>query len=268
MEKNIIKYLSILAIDTCKNKLLLIAAQLTLLTIVIPLEKVAASDISGEYRCKTNNNLILTLYQDGNYVAGYDGNCVQHPVSQCPYFSKGRWLMLAENMLEITSDSPEIHNISDSLKLYSNYKLSQDSLYINIIFPIHSKNNYLQYEINGKEMIYCKSVHAWNDTVTTIVMHRKNLLNDSIFDMKISIFDEILWIFSNEYTKLKYDLFDNHITVEGQYNCIDIPFLYVDMCYLEFERLENNIMMLRNNKIYWRGLVWKKGLKCNKRPLF
>lgn len=217
-------------------------------------------NIAGYYVLKTDklyqvftekNYSILELSSDGTYTL-YKAVMRSYPIEQCDYASKGKWSVIAPNVIEITSENYYQKQQGFEYNIIKESKFSQDSLYIKVIFP----TNFHPVELNFKFDHDFRNIIS--TTNTEIVLPKQKIFTNNEYYNAIALTLNANYSGREIYkSRMKFNIFDERISVKYNYLTITLP--YFDICFFEFEPYNQELMLLKNsNKIIWQGEVWIK----------
>lgn len=97
-------------------------------------QKMGVVDLSGIYERQESTER-LELRPDGTYTLFNPEILFTPVIEQCEYASKGKWSVVADNVLEITSENYHGQQKGFEYEIKKENKFSQDSLYIQVVFP-------------------------------------------------------------------------------------------------------------------------------------
>jgi hypothetical protein len=175
-------------------------------------------------------------------------------VEQCDYASKGKWSLVAGNMLEITSENYYLQQKGFEYELKKENKFSQDSLYVIVIFPsnFHPIKLCLTFNNDNSKSIITeqtsislpKSKHLWDRKMST------NLIS---INVNADVSGTVLYK-----SRVLFRIFEEYIDTE-KYNHLTITLPNFDRCFFEFEPYYQELIYIKGeNQILWQGDIWKK----------
>jgi len=221
------------------------------------------SNISGVYALESDklyqalsdmNYSTLEIREDGTYILNKAEVLFTPVIEQCSYASKGKWSVLADNVVEITSEDYYTKQMGFEYDLKKENKLFQDSLYIKVVFPTDFHPVHLNFTFNYKNS---KSITT---DKTLIVLPKSDYLWDSRTAMNQINFSLNANVSGTEIYKrrIMFKIFDDIIDTE-KYNYLTITLSNFDRCFLEFEPYFQELIYLKGkNQILWQGEIWKK----------
>lgn len=216
-------------------------------------QKLNVHDIPGIYQ-KQGSAEKLELKPDGSYILWNADISFSPVIEQCDYVSKGRWSVIGDNVLEITSEDYYTKQKGFEYKIKQENKFSQDSLYIQVIFPTafhpvklgftFNHNNSKSITTDKTYVVFPKSKHLWN---------RRTAMNQIGFSLNADVSGTELYN-----GRILFKIFQESIDTE-KYNYITINLPFFDRCFFEFEPYYQELIYNKdNNHLLWRGGIWKK----------
>lgn len=221
-------------------------------------------DIEGVYHLKNDklyqalsdkNYSSLEIHKNGTYTLNKAEVKFTPVIEQCDYASKGKWSVVADNVLEITSEDYYAKQKGIEYEIKRENKFSQDSLYIQVVFPgdfqppvkLRFGFNYQEVKVldNGKMRVALpKSTFLWN---------RRTATNQIIFTIDADISGVSIYK-----SRINFPIFEESIDTE-KYNFLTITLPNFDRCFFEFEPYNNELIYIKEkNKLFWQGEIWKK----------
>jgi hypothetical protein len=211
--------------------------------------------LSGVYQRKDSSEK-LELKTDGTYVLWNSEISFTPVIERCDYASKGKWSVLADNVIEITSEDYNIQQEGFRYNIKKQHKLSKDSLYLEVIFPTDFHPVNLTFTFNHKNnksittdktyIALSKSDYLWNRRTSTNQINvnlNANVSGTEIYKSRILF-------------KIFYESIDNE-----SYNYLTVTLPNFDRCFFEFEPYFQELIYIRGkNQIQWQGQIWKKRL--------
>lgn len=216
-------------------------------------QKIESQNVTGIYeRQKGAERLELKI--DGTYILTRPEVIFTPIIEQCDYISKGKWELVAKNVLEITSENYHLLQKGFEYELKKENKFSQDSLYIIVVFPtsFHPVKLNLTFNYNNSKSIITKktsfslpkSKHLWNRRTST------NLIS---FDVEADVSGTVLYK-----SRVLFKIFEIYFDTE-KYNHLTIILPYFDQCFFEFEPYYQELIFIKGeNQILWQGDIWSK----------
>ena len=179
-------------------------------------------------------------------------------VEQCEIASKGKWNLKSNDVLELTSENYYLKQKGYDYELKKENKLSQDSLYIKIIFPENYEPNvkmfflFVNYEsekiieTENKILVIPKSEYLWSKS------SHLTSINRIYFSIKAKVPKITMYR-----SRIFFDIFEEDIdTDETNYLTITLP--YFDRCFLEFKPVKDLIYIKDDRHLFWKSDIWKR----------
>lgn len=197
----------------------------------------------------------LKIDKDGTYTLNKAEISFTPVIEQCDYASKGKWSVLADNILSITSEDYYTKQKGFEYEIKKENKFSQDSLYIRVVFaadyqpPVRLRFdfNYREVKIsqNGETYIILpKSKYLWN---------RRNATNQISFNIDANASGMSLYK-----SRVNFLIFEESINTE-KYNYLTITLPNFDRCFFEFEPYNQELIYIKSrNQLLWQGDIWEK----------
>ena len=216
-------------------------------------QKLRGQDMSGVYKRQESSEK-LELKSDRTYTL-WNAEILFTPViEQCDYASKGKWSVIADNVLEITSEDYYTEQKGFEYEIKKENKFSQDSLYIQVIFPTDfhpvklgftfNHNNSKSVTTDKTYIVLPKSKHLWN---------RRTATNQIGFSLNADVSGTELYN-----SRILFKIFEESIDTE-KYNHLTISLPNFDRCFFEFEPYYQELIYIKGkNQLLWRGEIWKK----------
>lgn len=236
-----------------KLLLILIAAFQFISCISTKGQKLNLNDLSGTYQRKESSEK-LELKSDGTYTLWNAEVLFTPVVEQCDYASKGKWSVMADNIIEITSEDCYTKQKGFEYDIKKENKFSQDSLYIQVIFPTSfhpvklditfNHNNSKSITTNKTYVILPKSKYLWD---------RRTGTNQINFNLNADVSGTTLYK-----SRILFKIFEEQIDTE-KFNHLTITLPNFDRCFFEFEPYNQELIYAKaKNQILWKGDVWQK----------
>lgn len=220
-------------------------------------------DISGiyvlvsdlKYQALSDKNYSsLEIHKDGTYTLNKAEISFTPVIEQCDYASKGKWSVLADNLLEITSEDYYTKQKGFEYEIKKENKFSQDSLYIQVVFPTDfhpvklgftfNHNNSKSITTDKTYIVLPKSKHLWN---------RRTATNQVGFSLNADVSGTELYN-----GRILFEIFDESIDTE-KYNYLTITLPNFDRCFFEFEPYYQELIYIKGrNQLLWQGEIWEK----------
>lgn len=215
--------------------------------------KMTTQDISDKYERQESSEK-LELKSDGTYVLLNPEISFTPVIEQCEYASMGKWSFIAENVIEITSKNYYTKQNGFEYEIKKENKLSQDSLYIQVVFPsdFHPVNLNFTFNHNNSKsitrdntyIVLPKSEYLWN---------RRTATNQISFSLNANVSGTEIYK-----GRILFKIFEESIDTE-KYNYITITLPNFDRCFFEFEPFYQSLILVKDkNEIIWQGDIWKK----------
>lgn len=215
--------------------------------------KMNTQNVYGNYERQEGSEK-LELKQDGIYILRNPEISFTPVVEQCEYASTGKWSILEENVIEITSENYYTKQKGFEYDIKKENKLSQDSLYIKVVFPTDFHPVSLNFTFNYKNsksimtddkyIVLSKSEYLWN---------RRTAINQISFSLNANVSGTKIYK-----SRILFKIFEESIDTE-EYNYLTITLPNFDRCFFEFEPFYQDLILIKDNKtIIWQGDVWKR----------
>lgn len=216
-------------------------------------QKMGVVDLSGIYERQESTER-LELRPDGTYTLFNPEILFTPVIEQCEYASKGKWSVVADNVLEITSENYHGQQKGFEYEIKKENKFSQDSLYIQVVFPTDfhpvklgftfNHNNSKSITTDETYIVLPKSKHLWN---------RRTATNHISFSLNADVSGTTLYR-----SRILFKIFDEDIDTE-KFNFLTITLPYFDRCFFEFEPYYQELILIKDkNRLQWQGEFWKK----------
>ena len=220
-------------------------------------------DIDGIYSLESDklfqafsdkNYSKIVIHKDGTYEL-YKSEILFTPViEQCDYASKGKWSVVADNVIEITSEDYYTKQKGYEYDIKKENRLSQDSLYIQVVFPADfhpvklgftfNHNNSKSITTDKTHIVLPKSKHLWD---------RRTATNQISFSLNADVSGTELYK-----SRILFKIFEESIDTE-KFNSLTITLPHFDRCFFEFEPYNQELIYIKGkNQILWQGEIWKK----------
>ncbi|MFY1048438.1 hypothetical protein [Chryseobacterium sp. GP-SGM7] len=213
------------------------------------------SDYSGIYVIKGSGQK-LELDSRGLYVL-YNPESFGHLATDfCDYSSKGRWTKISSDVIDLVSENYYLKQEGFKYDLKQEVKLSQDSVYINIILPkefedIATPDFSLLFNYNTSKKI---------ETVNREIKLSKK--DYSLLGVKNQVSLNIKFTAKGERffnNRLNYNILQDYPLDIDKYNYFTINLPYFDQCFYEFEPYYHSNVFIKDRKtLIWKGEEWVK----------
>ncbi|MDM1377348.1 hypothetical protein [Myroides marinus] len=243
---------------------LLIVVFLFFGNILVQGQKKKIGDLSGIYILETDskyqalsddrNYSSLELHTNGTYTLGKAVVTFSPVMEQCDCASKGKWSVIADNVIEITSEDYYLKQKGYTYDIKKENKLSQDSLYIQVVFPTDfhpvkldftfNHNNNKSFTTDKTYIVLPKSKYLWN---------RRTVTNQISFSLNADISGTKLYK-----SRMLFEIFEESINTE-KFNSLTISLPNFDRCFFEFEPYKQQLIYIKDkNQLLWQGETWRK----------
>lgn len=227
-------------------------------------QKMKIEDLSGIYVLETGskyqalsddkNYSSLELHKNGTYTLNKAVVTFMPVIEQCDYASKGKWSGIADNVIEITSEDYYTEQKGFEYEIKKENKFSQDSLYIQVVFPndfhpvkldfTFNHNNSKSITTNKTYIVLPKSKHLWD---------RRTATNQISFSLNADVSGTELYK-----SRILFKIFEESIDTE-KFNFLTISLPNFDRCFFEFEPYNQELIYIKGkNQLLWQGEIWKK----------
>lgn len=227
-------------------------------------QKTRNEDMKGIYALKSDlkyqalsddkNYSSLEIHNDGTYTLNKAEISFTPVIKQCDYASKGKWSVIADNVIEITSEDYYTEQKGFEYEIKKENKLSQDSLYIQVVFPTDFHPVKLDFTFNHNTsksittdktyIVLPKSNHLWN---------RRTATNQISFSLNANVSGTELYK-----SRILFKIFEESIDTEKD-NYLTITLPSFDRCFFEFEPYNQELIYIKSkNQLLWQGEIWKK----------
>ncbi|NYI49065.1 hypothetical protein [Macellibacteroides fermentans] len=211
------------------------------------------TQFSGVYEREESSEK-LELKSDGTYTLWNPEITFTPVIEQCDYASTGKWTILADNVIEITSENYYTEQKGFGYDLKKENKLSQDSLYIQVVFPTDFHPVNLNFTFNHKNnksittdktyIVLPKSKYLWN---------RRTATNQISFNLNADVSGTEIYK-----GRILFKIFEESIDTE-KHNYLTITLPSFDRCFFEFEPFYQDLILIKNKTtIIWQGDTWSK----------
>lgn len=205
------------------------------------------------YQNLSNTNYSsLEIHRDGVYVLNKTEESFSPLIEQCSYSSKGKWSVIARDIIEITSDDYYERQKGFEYEIKKENKFSQDSLYIRVVFPtdFHPVKSALTFNYNNSKTV------TTNDNYIALAKEKyllKTRLNQISFNLEGDISGVEVYK-----SRLLFRIFEENIDTE-KFNFLTITLPNFDRCFFEFEPYIQELIYIKGEKqLLWLGEVWEK----------
>lgn len=193
----------------------------------------------------------LVLNSDGTYILKKAEIKFTPVIEQCDIASKGKWSVLSNDVLELTSENNYLKQKGFEYELKKENKLSQDSLYIQVNFSVDIDE--LPIKLNfGFNNNNSKSIETEK---TSIALSKTTYLRTIANRNHISFY-----LTGNISCKGRtvFKIFEEDIDTE-KFNFLTISLPNFDRCFFEFEPYNQELIYIKGkNQLLWQREIWKK----------
>lgn len=232
--------------------ILIVAFQLTS-SVSVKSQKSGYQGVSGIYKRQESTEK-LELKEDGTYMLFNPEQLFTPVFEQCEFASKGKWSVLSNDVLEITSENNYLKQEGFEYEIKKSNNLSQDSIYIKVNFPTDfhpvklnfyfNNNNSKSIKTEKTFIAIPKSNHLWDRKIST---------NQIKFSLDADVSGTILYR-----RRINFSFFEEYIDTE-KYNYLTITLPNFDRCFFEFEPYSKELIYIKNkNQLFWQGDIWRK----------
>jgi hypothetical protein len=215
---------------------------------------VLESDLKYQALSDDNNYSSLDIHKDGTYTLNKATVSFTPVTEQCDYASRGKWSIIADNVIEITSENYYTEQKGYDYVIKKENKFSQDTLYIQVIFPTDfhpvklgvtfNHNNGKSIITDNTCIILPKSKYLWN---------RRTSINQISFSLNADVSGMTLYK-----SKILFKIFEEYIDTE-KFNFLTISLPNFDRCFFEFEPYNQELIYIKGkNQLLWQGKIWRK----------
>ncbi|MDR6516180.1 hypothetical protein [Chryseobacterium camelliae] len=213
------------------------------------------NEYSGVYKLKGSEQK-LELNLNGSYIL-YNSESFGHLATDfCEYSSKGKWEKVSSDVIDLTSENYYLEQDGFKYDLKQESKLSQDSLYINIILP----KSFEDIASPEFDILFNYNTSKRLETVNKkIIVSKKDysligLANKLSLNLKFASKGERF--FNN---RLNYNILQDYPLDINKYNYITINLPNFDQCFFEFEPYYHIYIYIKDKKtLMWKGKEWIK----------
>jgi hypothetical protein len=193
----------------------------------------------------------LVLNEDGSYILNKAEITFTPVIEQCQIASKGKWTILSNDVIELTSEDKYLKQKGFEYELKKENKFSQDSLYIKVNFS------------NELDQLPIKLNFSFNNNNNKLVETEARLvvIPKSKYLRTVSKENHIeLYLNGNLSCKSRsvFKILEEDIDTEKT-NYLSITLPNFDRCFFEFEPLNKDLIYLKSkNQLFWQGDTWDK----------
>ncbi len=213
-------------------------------------QKLGNQDILGIYKQQKSTEKIEFRY-DETYTLFNPESLFTPVFEQCEYASKGKWSVISGDVLEITSEDNSLKQNGFDYEIKKENKLSQDSLYIQVIFPAEFHPVKLNFGFNyNKSIITEKTLIA---IPKLKYLNRISAINSIRFTLDANVSGTTIYR-----SRVMFNIFEEYFDTE-KYNSLTISLPNFNRCFFEFEPFNKELIYIKDkNQIFWQGEIWKK----------
>ncbi|WP_131797316.1 hypothetical protein [Chryseobacterium kwangjuense] len=213
------------------------------------------NDYSGVYKIKGSEQR-LELNSKGSYIL-YNPESFGHLATDfCKYSSKGQWRTISSDVIDLTSENYYLKQDGFKYDLKKESKLSQDSVYIDIIVPKDFENIAtpefdLLFNYKTSKRIRSVSNRIKLSKQDYSLMKVKNQLTlNLMFNAKGERF------FNN---RLNYNILQDYPLDVDKFNYFTISVPNFNQCFFDFEPYYHSYIYVKDKKtLMWKGEEWIK----------
>ncbi|MBE8714250.1 hypothetical protein [Sphingobacterium hungaricum] len=224
-------------------------------------QKMKTEDLSGTYILETDlkykalsndkNYSSLELHKNGTYILNKAAITFTPVIEQCTYASKGRWSVVAGNLIEITSEDHYEKQQGFEYDLKNENKLSQDSLYIQVVFPTDFHPVHLNFTFNHNNSKSIKTDKTY--IVLSKSQYLRSAANQVAFSLSANFFGAPL-----SKSRTTFNIFFEELIDTKVNNYLTITLPNFDRCFFEFEPYNGEFIYVKNsNQLVWQGEIWQ-----------
>ncbi len=214
-------------------------------------QKQIDQEMVGVYQRKESSEK-LELKSDKTYTLWNPENSFTSIIEKCEYSSKGRWSFVAENVFEITSEDYYTKQKGFEYEIRKENRFSQDSLYIQVIFPTDFHPVKLDYMFN-----YNTSKSVITDKLYIALPKAEHLWNSARNEIGFSLNADVSGIKLYK-ARILFEFFVEYIDTE-KFNFLTISLPNFDRCFIEFKPYYQDLIYIKGrNQLLWHGEIWKK----------
>jgi hypothetical protein len=213
----------------------------------------------GEYILKSDklfqalsdmNYHSLNLKPDGTYILRKAEIKFTPVIEQCEIASKGKWTILSNDVIELTSEDKYFNQIGFKYELKTENKFSQDSLYIKVNFS----NDVDQLPIKLNFSFNNNNSKSLETEARLVVLPKAKYLRTISKENHIEFY-----LTGNLSCKSRsvFQIFEEDIDTETT-NYLTITLPNFDRCFYEFEPFNKDLIYIKSsNQLFWQGEYWE-----------
>jgi hypothetical protein len=217
------------------------------------LQSQTINDYSGVYKIKDSGQK-LELNSKGFYVL-YNPDSFGHLATDfCEYASKGQWKKLTSDVIDLTSENYYSKQEGFKYDLKQESKLSQDSVYIDVILP----KDFEGVATPEFELLFnyktSKRIRSINNRIKLskkdyfLIGVKNQLTFNLIFTIKGERF------FNN---RLNYNILKDYPLEVEKFNYFIISLPNFNQCFYDFEPYYHSYIYVKDkNTLLWKGEEW------------
>lgn len=196
----------------------------------------------------------LTLFPDKTYLLSRADVDFSPAIEQCEYASKGQWKKLSSDVIDLTSENYYSKQEGFKYDLKQESKLSQDSVYIDVILPkdfedVATPEFDLLFNYKTSKRIRSASNRIKLSKKDYSLIGIKNQLTlNLMFNAKGERF------FNN---RLNYNILQDYNLDTNTYNYFIISLPNFNQCFYDFEPYYHSYIYVKDkNTLMWKGEEW------------
>ncbi|MCJ7935363.1 MAG: hypothetical protein MUW56_17485 [Chryseobacterium sp.] len=215
----------------------------------------AINDYSGVYKIKGSGQK-LELDSKGLYIL-YNPDSFGHLATDfCEYASKGQWNKVSSDVIDLTSENYYSKQEGFKYDLKQESKLSQDSIYIDVILP----KDFEEVATPEFDLLFnyktSKRIRSASNRIKlskkdySLIGVKNQIILDLVFSAKGDVF------FKN---RLRYNILQDYNLDTDKYNYFTISLPNFNQCFYDFEPYYHSYIYVKDrNTLMWKGEEWIK----------
>lgn len=209
--------------------------------------------LSGIFQ-KDSSSARLFLNPDGTFVAMKPERSIYYDYyERCDYYSKGKWSLLEDNVIELTSENYFSKEPGYDYELIKEKKHSQDSLYFHIVFPSYFHPVKISIAFDNKKNIMTED--------TLIVVSKADYLVENEPMNHINIELHALPGYNDKGARTVFEYVDEDFDIDRN-NCFTLVLPHFDICFFQMILYNQELILIKkNNVLRWKNSNWRRILK-------